>query len=132
MPINTLNNLQRFTNRVINNINTGKYVLDHARLTFGELMVKTPLLFGFARANWFFSIGKPGNRLEEENNKFGNINYAGIPSVLSPDQPLFLFNNIHYIGDLERGNSKQAPLGFLKQSIDASNINWRAKYAYSR
>lgn len=95
-------------------------------------MKKTPLLFGFARANWFFSTGRPGNRLEEENNKFGNIDYAGIPSLLSPDQPLFLFDNIHYIGGLERGNSKQAPNGFLQQSISAAHKSWRSANAYTR
>lgn len=32
-------------------------------------------------------------------------------------QPIFISNNTPYIGDLERGTSKQAPSGFLQQSI---------------
>jgi len=32
-------------------------------------------------------------------------------------QSIFISNNVSYIGDLDRGTSKQAPSGFLQQSL---------------
>ncbi len=129
MPINNLKNLARFTSKIVNDIQTGKHAIRYAELSFEALMEKTPILHGFARGNWFFSTGSKSGRVEETYNKFGNIAYAGIPSVLEPSKPLFLFNNLHYIVPLEEGKSKQAPYGFLKQSVEQARLRWRSEYA---
>ena len=91
-----------------------KTVLDALRL----VVEKTPVDTGHARMNWYPSFGQPD---------FAEISGTGQPNM-SPSmdmasierfEPVFLQNNVPYIGALEYGSSKQArnPDGMVRRTI---------------
>jgi hypothetical protein len=90
----------------------------------GELIRKTPVDTGWARANWVVSIGTPhtgvvGSR--EAVSQAGQIAGQGRLLVYRLNQgQIWISNNVPYIGKLNEGHSKQAPAGYIEQAIDTA------------
>lgn len=86
-----------------------------------KIAENTPIDTGWARSNWIPSKGRPlpqpvGDR---ENVDLLAVS-SGIAEIKSWDLfkgPAFITNNVPYINDLNAGTSKQAPPGFVQDSI---------------
>ena len=101
-------------------------------LTFeihAELVESTPLDLGWARANFVPQIAIPyrENLKDAEpssgaasNRSAANIARLGgiLTSYRLGNGPLFISNNVPYIGRLNDGHSKQAPPGYIPMAID--------------
>jgi len=101
-------------------------------LTFeihAELVESTPLDLGWARANFVPQVtvpyrenlkdaepssGAASNRASSNITKLGQI----AASYRLGNGPLFISNNVPYIGRLNDGHSKQAPPGYIPMAID--------------
>lgn len=84
----------------------------------------TPVDTGFARTNWVPNISQPyrataGRR--EEGGIDSGPQQAGIARVAAlyrlVQGPVFVSNNVGYIGALNRGSSPQSPAGFIQAAI---------------
>lgn len=94
--------------------------------------LRTPVDTGRARANWRTNIGGPlvtpvesfprgkdgstgasaaGQAISDATTKMGQYKESGTP--------VFISNNLPYIGRLNEGSSKQAPAGFIESAIAA-------------
>lgn len=86
---------------------------------------QTPVNTGWARANWVPSIGKAQTEPvgDPENvDAAASAVAQGIAEVAtwSFDQgPIFIANNVPYIGYLNGGSSKQAPAGFVEKVVQS-------------
>jgi hypothetical protein len=109
-----------------------------------EIIIKTPVDTGRARANWFITQGSPSSEVTTSSN--GSSRISEVQSKLSGDvlgKVFYLVNNLPYIGVLEfggypknvkkgsrvkkgkgafeirsiNGYSKQAPNGFVRLSV---------------
>ena len=92
--------------------------------TWQELVDATPVKTGKARASWFVSPNLP--HLKE-------LPDAHYPYPAPPDlnrytrnfSLWYIANTAHYIGQLNRGSSRQAPAGFvdtiIKRNVDRAN-----------
>lgn len=103
------------------------------------VVTATPVDTGRARSNWIASIGSPaggtrgpfspGSKLGrgESNNAQAAITAAkAVISSRRFNQSVFITNNVHYIGDLNNGSSKQAPKNFVRRGIQAGTQAVRA------
>lgn len=92
-----------------------------------ELVIATPVDTGWARANWIPQIGAPldspvGQRDASGVSSAGARQSIGLASILTytlNSGPIFISNNVPYITDLNEGTSRQAPAGFVQDSIRA-------------
>jgi hypothetical protein len=93
-----------------------------------NLREDTPVDTGWARANWMPSVGEPvlleshikdptpGDVMSRE-----QAHAAGLNAVLGwqhGDGPIFVTNNVPYIGALNNGHSGQAPPGFVQIALE--------------
>lgn len=88
----------------------------------------TPVDTGWARANWVSSIGAPyssGSNPKHptagEVSAQENEQTQGLNSVLGwrvDDGPIYITNNVPYIGALNAGHSSQSPPGFVQAAIE--------------
>jgi len=81
---------------------------------------RTPVDSGRARGNWQASISKPISREVDRKDKTGSSTVSeesGTVQSSSPDDTLYLTNNVPYILILEDGRSNQAPNGMLKVTL---------------
>lgn len=97
-----------------------------------ELIERTPVDTGWARANWVPGIGQPftgnGEPLDYEARRAGvaaqEARQATATAALLAYQiergPVFISNNVPYIGRLNEGSSTQAPEGFVQDAIAAA------------
>ena len=107
------------------------------RLAFSihaELVETTPVDTGWARANWFFSVGgsldtSPGPA--PRRNAQGAFDSARVTAASTSSSAtqasvlgysiqagaIFVQNNVPYIVFLNAGSSNQAPAGFIQRSI---------------
>jgi hypothetical protein len=90
----------------------------------GDLVEVTPVKTGWARNNWLLALGHsaPGPIGTPENVNT-TAKDAGIPSVLGwkiSDGPIYITNNVPYIGRLNGGSSKQAPRGFIEKAVTSA------------
>jgi len=86
----------------------------------GAVVLDTPVDTGRARANWNISQDQPDRTVNEDTDKGGVTVLNKITAEVqktSGDTPVFLTNNLPYIGGLENGNSKQAPQGMVRRNI---------------
>jgi uncharacterized protein CbrC (UPF0167 family) len=86
-----------------------------------ELVERTPVDTGWARANWVPSVGAPhaGTVGAPEAHDMG-AHEAGLGQVAAYrlDQgPTFVSNHVPYINRLNEGHSAQAPSGFVQVAI---------------
>lgn len=77
-----------------------------------EIVRRTPVDTGRARANWFLSEGTP--RIETTSSTSAQSFSA---SALTGRNPIYITNSLPYIVPLEYGHSKQAPAGMVRTAI---------------
>lgn len=98
-----------------------------------ELIERTPVDTGWARANWVPAIGAPS--LAGAGDLSRQARQAGAPSAGGRQSaavgvvatsyrdirqgPVFISNNVPYIPRLNDGSSSQAPAGFVQDAIVA-------------
>ena len=90
-----------------------KTVLDALRL----VVEKTPVKTGHARMNWYPSFGHE-EFAELSGEGSPNLNPAMDMASIERYEPVFLQNNVPYIGALEYGHSTQAPQGMVRVTIE--------------
>lgn len=88
----------------------------------------TPVDTGWAKANWVPSVGEPyAGSGDKKDPTPGDVTarakqaQSGLNAVLSwqpGDGPLFITNNVPYIGALNAGHSPQSPRGFVQFAIE--------------
>lgn len=104
----------------------------------------TPVDTGWARANWVPSVGQPalfdakkgGRPTGGEIAAQEEASQQGLNEVLAwrlTDGPIFVTNNVPYIGPLNDGHSKQSPPGFVQAALvkavsetQSRGANWAA------
>lgn len=102
---------------------TRKLVLDIvANLVAAPSEGGTPVDTGWARANWLPRVGQPANATAGSRSSVSSSQQsAGVAHVarwrLQSRLPIFITNNVPYIGLLNRGSSRQAPRGFVQAAI---------------
>ena len=95
-----------------------------------ELGKRTPVDTGLAVGNWQVSVGTP---------KSGTVGKRPLLSMLAsaagalqnyrnPRVPVFITNNVHYIGKLDAGSSQQAPKNFVNAAIAAGVAKAKGRY----
>lgn len=93
---------------------------------FKRIVLKTPVRFGTARANWQISFNAPAVTVLDKQDKTGNNVINEITTVLlnakfDKNINVYLSNNLPYIEVLENGSSTQAPAGMIKSTIPEFN-----------
>lgn len=99
--------------------------------TTAELIERTPVDTGWARANWVPAIGQPFDENQEAISRAARE--AAVPSQGARQETatagllryrlrrgsVFISNNVPYIVALNEGSSDQAPAGFVQDAIQA-------------
>lgn len=92
----------------------------------GNLTAQTPVDTGTARRNWITTISQPSEQIKEGGS--GSLasaqsettqEAASALSTYNPllDGPIWISNNLPYIGRLNDGSSQQAPAGFVDSEV---------------
>lgn len=83
---------------------------------WAELVRKTPVDTGRARASWFVTEDTPSTEVAADPGKGGELGEPIAPVlVLSANYPVtWITNNLPYILPLNNGHSAQAPAGFVQ------------------
>lgn len=88
-----------------------------------ELIIRTPIETGWARANWLLSTGSPVlEPVGSKENVETSTRAAGVGAVIGwnfGQGPIYDTNNVPYIRRLNEGSSTQAPEGFVEATIQA-------------
>jgi len=113
-----MGDLKKFTTRLVQEITLS---------VNGQLVKTTPRDTGWARNNWIPEIGHAyaGTSGTREAAEQGVIDQSsqqqGVAKILTSYSiergPVYITNNVPYIGELNDGSSKQAPAGFVQLSI---------------
>tara|TARA_R110002012_G_scaffold77165_1_gene195041 strand:+ start:640 stop:1011 length:372 start_codon:yes stop_codon:yes gene_type:complete len=75
---------------------------------------KTPVDTGRAKANWNIGLGAIDSSITE------NTTFTALPLPKgSGKRPIYITNNLPYIGKLENGSSKQAPTGMVRLTMSS-------------
>lgn len=121
-------------------------VVRTAALVVDQVVVlATPVDTGRARSNWLVSVGvprgeviepySPGNKLGlgESDNANAALNQARAAVAIRPEGlPIFIVNNVDYIGLLNNGSSKQAPANFVEIGVEQAIGAIRASRIFVR
>jgi len=108
---------------------TTKFIKRLALNINAELIKRTPVDTGWARANWVPNIGSPfeGTAGTREDAEAGRLNtgvqqtgLAEIVTAYRTGPTIHQTNNVPYIEKLNSGSSKQAPAGYVQASILAA------------
>jgi hypothetical protein len=90
-----------------------------------ELIERTPVDLGWARANWVPNLGGPytgnGAPPDRPGPMDAAVQESGLAEVLAfklADGAIFVSNRVPYIQRLNDGWSDQAPAGFVEGAID--------------
>jgi hypothetical protein len=84
------------------------------------VVMGTPVDTGRARANWQAGLNSPVGGETAQTDKGGASTIArnaGVIGASGPGEAIHLTNNVPYIGELNRGSSKQAPAGFVETAV---------------
>lgn len=95
------------------------------------VVVATPVDTGRAKSNWLATIGAPSSAALTEAfypGKWGSTRssneqtaISGAAAVISrygaDDSSIFIANNLHYIGYLNAGSSRQAQAGYVERQL---------------
>lgn len=87
-----------------------------------EVKGSTPVLTGWARANWLASIGAPvvdvvGSPGNVSTGAQSRAEIAIATNYKISDGPIYVSNNVPYIAALNAGSSQKAPAGFVEASL---------------
>lgn len=88
--------------------------------TTGQLIQRCPVKTGHARANFVPSVGEAFSAVASD----GSAQASGLLAVTAyrlGDGPLWITNNVPYIGRLIGGSSSQAPAGWDLEAIDVAS-----------
>ena len=115
--------LTAFTEKVVRRLS----IEAHANLVAAPLEGGTPIDTGWASANWVPSIGRSfeGTAGTAEQARARRVSTGqaeqGLAAVITRYRlrqgPVFISNNVPYIGVLNDGSSAQAPAGFVQKAI---------------
>lgn len=83
---------------------------------FREVIIKTPVKTGRARANWTITTHNPDFKTSD---KTATSKLAPTDIDLNKFPTVWIANGLNYIGDLERGKSNQAPTGISLPALAA-------------
>jgi len=85
---------------------------------FTSVIRDTPVDTGRARNNWLTTVGTPGIGAPKPNNKGGSDALSGIGGQLGRlTDAVFLTNNVEYIGHLEYGTPRSAPVSMVRRNM---------------
>jgi hypothetical protein len=91
-----------------------------ARAILAEIVPATPVLTGAARSNYVTAVGAPSPVIRDNIDKAGEVSIREGDAAISgaqPGQPIYINNNLPYIGALNNGSSKQAAAGFVERAV---------------
>lgn len=87
-----------------------------------DIMERTPVDTGRARAGWFASVGEPSKEIPKEGTKGSVIAQPATPNLeIDGKKDTFIINNLVYIKPLDEGHSQQAPNGMVKLAMAAQD-----------
>jgi hypothetical protein len=87
---------------------------------FKNIIDKTPVDKGGARANWQTSTGSPATGTIDTTDRTGAATLAKARAVLASanaGDTIYMANNLPYIRRLEEGYSQQAPAGMVALTV---------------
>jgi len=103
-------------------VNSNDAAIETALAASTAVTLATPVDTGRARANWQAELGSPITEPTDAEDQAGsdtiNRNRSRIRSRRG-EQPIFLSNNLPYIGALNAGSSAQAPANFVETAVQA-------------
>ena len=103
---------------------TEENAVDMTLMIHEGLVRSTPVDTGWAASNWLPSVGKPiEGAAGSRQNVSTEAQERGVREIASwklEKGPIFIVNNVPYIGDLNNGHSKQAPAGFIEIEIQSA------------
>lgn len=114
--------------------NTNQMTIEAADLVVQRLVFITPVDTSQALSNWLVGIksraeGPVSARVEGSNGSTrqisGRITLAEARSKLKRrklGETIYITNHLDYVADLNRGSSKQAPVGFVENAAKAANL----------
>ncbi len=111
-------------------VNVDKHVIETATLLSNIIILETPVDTGRARNNWFLTPSSPTRETTTDTDKTGagRITSNRFAAEASPlGAPIYLSNNLPYIGFLNEGSSAQAPAMFVEKAIARVNALQRNK-----
>jgi hypothetical protein len=115
------------------NVVTERAVIGLALDIHGGVVEATPVDTGWARANWIPSKGQPKTEAAGTPEQIDSgASTAGVAEVVTwtvSEGPIYVTNNVPYVGRLNAGSSKQAPEGFVESEIRAA-VNRANKRRY--
>lgn len=91
--------------------------------TWNELVDATPVLTGKARASWFLSPGFP-KTIELPDGVYGRPVEPNLAQYKRNHTRWLIANTAPYIAQLNAGNSRQAPAGFVNRIIARNVVNF--------
>lgn len=109
--------MQSLGQRVFRRSNEG--VQETALQTVNNLINDTPKLTNQAAANWQVAIGSRPSEFKEGFTDLSAAKAEARAVILSREagQSVYITNNTPYIGELNRGSSRQAPANFIEKSM---------------
>lgn len=112
--------LSKYAAKVKSDIGTAKRAIVYE--VFKQVVKKTPVDTGRAKANWFVSDNAPSLLVDQRKDRsaLGNIGKYTAQELEKITIELgidFLTNNLPYIEVLERGSSRQAPAGMVRTTL---------------
>lgn len=86
-----------------------------------EVVRRTPVDTGRARSNWIVTFFEPADYSRVNIDHDGAAGLAESAAAVAAYKvdlgPIYITNNVVYIGKLENGWSRQAPAGMAKQAV---------------
>lgn len=96
-----------------------------------QLIVSTPVDTGKARSNWLITIENPTNLVVEPRSPAEAVagGKIALKEVNSPDDTIYISNNVHYVIKLNEGFSPQQPEpGFVERAVEVGRLRaWQIK-----
>lgn len=124
MPSHQLNNLNALMAQKAKQLGDAleKRVRSIATDIHSEVVQATPVLTGRARINWQAGTTEPTNVLPAPatpGSAVADAVAAAAPAIAAfkLGQSIYIANNVDYIGLLDDGSSKQAPINFVRSAI---------------
>lgn len=123
------NDLERFARRIRQHgrnieVNANREVVKLGSLVSQTVISGTPVDEGFARGNWFATLGSPRLTADfEKKDPSGQETIAENNAIIArrrSGQAVYISNNLPYIKRLNEGWSSQAPAGYVEKAIQAA------------
>lgn len=94
---------------------------------FNRIVLKTPVDTGRARSGWHVSVDAPSEVVFQDIRSPQQVTNEGAEIILGARnfETIYITNNVNYIGALEEGTSRQAPLGMVAVTVQEINAALR-------